>query len=186
MALYIKGFSLVLKTVSKPLAKQLKQTAMSNPTLRSLGISAALRADALYQSIMAQPSPEPAVSSSGRRMKLTPKSRTTVMTEDQALSASAEFIGEFFIFGVAGGLVYWEQQKSAKKDAKKTQAADDERGEPRHDRDAAAESPGPHRMIRELETSRAMDAGRLEALETAMNAGKTRISWRSGAAAAKR
>ena len=39
-------------------------------------------------------------------------------------------------------------------------------------------------LIRELETSRAMDAGRLEALETAMNAGKTRISWRSGAAAA--
>ena len=185
MALYIKGFSLVLKTVSKPLAKQLKQTAMSNPTLRSLGISAALRADALYQSIMAQPSPEPAVSSSGRRMKLTPKSRTTVMTEDQALSASAEFIGEFFIFGVAGGLVYWEQQKSAEKDAKKTQAADDERAanlamiamQQRSLRDLTE-------LIRELETSRAMDAGRLEALETAMNAWKTRISWRSGAAAA--
>ena len=60
MALYIKGFSLVLKTISKPLAKQLKQTAMSNPTLRSLGISAALRADPRDQSSMAPPSPAPA------------------------------------------------------------------------------------------------------------------------------
>ena len=59
MALYIKGFSLVLKTVSKPLAKQLKQTAMSNPTLRSLGIAAALRADALYQSCLLYTSPSP-------------------------------------------------------------------------------------------------------------------------------
>ena len=43
------------------------------------------------------------------------------MTEDQALSAAAEFLGEAFVFGVAGGLVYWEQQKSAEKDAKKAQ-----------------------------------------------------------------
>ena len=183
MALYIKGFSLVLKTVSKPLAKQLKQTAMSNPTLRSLGISAALRADALYQSIMAQ-QPEPVVSSSGRRMKLAPKTRATVMTEDQALSASAEFIGEFFVFGVAGGLVYWEQQKSAEKDAKKAQAADDERAanlamialQQRSLRDLTE-------LIREIDKSRAMDARRLEMLETARNAGKIGVGWRREAAA---
>ena len=126
MALYIKGFSLVLKTVSKPLAKQLKGSMVSNPTLRSLGIAAALRADTIYQSIMSTPS-EPIISSSGRRMKLTSKTKPTVMSEDQALNASAEFIGEAFVFGVSGGLVYWEQQKSAEKDFKKQKAADDER-----------------------------------------------------------
>lgn len=81
--------------------------------------------------------------------------------------------------------MYWEQQKSAEKDAKKTQAADDERAanlamiatQQRSLRDLTE-------LIRELETSRARDAGRLEALETAMNAGQTRISWRRGAAAA--
>ena len=53
MAIYAKAFSLVLKTVSKPLAKQLKDTAKSNPTLRSPCIRVAMRADAVYQSVMA-------------------------------------------------------------------------------------------------------------------------------------
>ena len=165
MALYIKGFSLVLKTVSKPLAKQLKETLINHPTLRSLGIAAALRADALYQSIMAQQQ-EPVVSSSGRRMKLVPKMKATVMTEDQALSASAEFIGEFFVFGVAGGLVYWEQLKSAEKDAAKARHADQERAanlhmialQQRSLRDLTA-------LIREIEEERAQNAKRLEVLE---------------------
>ena len=72
MAIYVKAFSLVLKTVSKPLAKSLKETAKSNPTLRSISIRLALRADALYQSVMS-PAVEPVVSSSGRRMKLSQK-----------------------------------------------------------------------------------------------------------------
>ena len=71
MAIYVKAFSLVLKTVSKPLAKQLKDTAKSNPTLRSLCIRVAMRADAVYQSVMAPPLAEPVVSSSGRRMPTT-------------------------------------------------------------------------------------------------------------------
>jgi len=127
MAIYVKAFSLVLKTVSKPLAKQLKDTAKSNPTLRSLCIRVAMRADAVYQSVMAPPLAEPLVSSGGRRMRLQAKPKIAVMTEDQALSAAAEFLGEAFVFGVAGGLVYWEQQKSAEKDAKKAEKADEER-----------------------------------------------------------
>ena len=127
MALYIKGFSLVLKTVSKPLAKQLKATASENPTLRAMGIAWALRADAAYQSIMANTPPEPVTSASGRRMKIALKTKPTVMTEDQALNAASEFIGEAFVFGVAGGLVYWEQLKSAEKDHVKARDADDER-----------------------------------------------------------
>jgi hypothetical protein len=60
-------------------------------------------------------------------MRLQAKPKIAVMTEDQALSAAADFLGEAFVFGVAGGLVYWEQQKSAEKDAKKAEKADEER-----------------------------------------------------------
>jgi hypothetical protein len=52
MAIYVKAFSLVLKTASKPLAKQLKHLATSNATLRAVCIVVAIRADAVYQGVM--------------------------------------------------------------------------------------------------------------------------------------
>ena len=118
MAIYVKAFSLVLKTVSKPLAKQVKEMAKSHPFLRELSISMALKADSLYQTIMS-PTPlnEPIISSGGRRMKI-PK-KPPVMTEDQALQAAGDFLAEATVFGIAGGLVWWEQSKSAEKDEKK-------------------------------------------------------------------
>ena len=183
MAIYVKAFSLVLKTVSKPLAKQVKEMAKSHPFLRELSISMALKADSLYQTIMS-PTPlnEPIISSGGRRMKI-PK-KPPVMTEDQALQAAGDFLAEATVFGIAGGLVWWEQGKSAEKDAKKAQVADDERAanlamiamQQRSLRDLTE-------LIRELETSRARDARRLEALETARNAGKI-LGWRREATAA--
>ena len=102
MAIYVKAFSLVLKTVSKPLAKQVKEAAKSHPFLRQLSIGVALKADSLYQTIMS-PTPlnEPIISSGGRRMKI-PK-KPPVMTEDQALQAAGDFLAEAFVFGVAGG-----------------------------------------------------------------------------------
>ena len=80
--------------------------------------------------------------------------------------------------------MYWEQQKSAEKDAKKAQAADDERAanlamialQQRSLRDLTE-------LIREIDKSRAMDARRLEMLETARNAGKIGVGWRREAAA---
>ena len=126
MAIYIKAFALVLKTVSKPLAKQVKETAKSHPFLRELSISMALKADSLYQTIMS-PTPlnEPIISSGGRRMKI-PK-KPPVMTEDQALQAAGDFLAEATVFGIAGGLVWWEQSKSAEKDDKKAAVAKEER-----------------------------------------------------------
>jgi len=38
---------------------------------------------------------------------------------EKAISQGAEFIGEFFIFSVAGSLVVWEYDKSKKKEVKK-------------------------------------------------------------------
>ena len=126
MAIYVKAFSLVLKTVSKPLAKQVKEAAKSHPFLRQLSIGVALKADSLYQTIMS-PTPlnEPIISSGGRRMKI-PK-KPPVMTEDQALQAAGDFLAEAFVFGVAGGLVWWEQSKSAEKDLVKATNAKEER-----------------------------------------------------------
>ena len=128
--LYVKAFSLVLKTVSKPLAKQVKEMAKSHPFLRELSISMALKADSLYQTIMS-PTPlnEPIISSGGRRMKI-PK-KPPVMTEDQALQAAGDFLAEATVFGIAGGLVWWEQSKSAEKDEKKAAAAKEERSSSR-------------------------------------------------------
>ena len=50
-----------------------------------------------------------------------------VMTEDQALQAAGDFLAEATVFGIAGGLVWWEQSKSAEKDEKKAVAAKEER-----------------------------------------------------------
>lgn len=121
MAIYVKAFSLILKTASKPLAKRLKHVATSNAFLRGLCISAALKVDAVYQGVMAPAAPEGAgLSSGGRRMKLDKTPRQRVMTEEQALNAATDFLGEAFVFGVAGGLIWWEQDKSAQKDKAKT------------------------------------------------------------------
>ena len=49
------------------------------------------------------------------------------MTEDQALQAAGDFLAEAFVFGVAGGLVWWEQSKSAEKDLVKAANAKEER-----------------------------------------------------------
>lgn len=186
MAIYVKAFSLVLKTVSKPLAKSLKETAKSNPTLRRISIALALRADALYQSVMS-PAVEPVVSSSGRRMKLAQKPKVTVMTEEQALQAAGDFISEAFVFGVAGGLVYWEQQKSAEKDAKKAEKASEERAanmqliamQQRTLRDMTE-------VLREFEADRRAYTARLLELEQRVGGGKSWMSKREGVGAIAR
>ena len=55
----------------------------------------------------------PALSPGGRRMKIQTKDpKPRVMSPDQALTAAADFLGEAFVFAVAGGLVWWEAGKS--------------------------------------------------------------------------
>lgn len=45
------------------------------------------------------------------------------LESDAAMKQGADFIGEFFIFSVAGGLVVWEYDKSKKKELKKDEDA---------------------------------------------------------------
>ena len=49
MAIYVKAFSLVLKTASKPLAKKVKEITIQSPTVREFMIRTALRVDRLNQ-----------------------------------------------------------------------------------------------------------------------------------------
>uniref|UniRef100_A0A7R9TP82 OPA3-like protein n=1 Tax=Micromonas pusilla TaxID=38833 RepID=A0A7R9TP82_MICPS len=128
MAIYVKAFSLVLKTASKPLAKKVKEITIQSPTVREFMIRTALRVDRLNQSIMSPVDAAPALSPGGRRMKIQTKDpKPRVMSPDQALTAAADFLGEAFVFAVAGGLVWWEAGKSQAKDDAKAAAAAAER-----------------------------------------------------------
>ena len=84
MALYVKAFSLVLKTVSKPMAKSLKSFVVSQPELKKTCISMAQKINVLYSYVVLEaPIPKPttwnrrsrawycAISSSNKRKKMT-------------------------------------------------------------------------------------------------------------------
>ena len=60
MALYIKAFSLVVKTASKPLAKRLKIAISDSPSLRAWAIDAARAASRLSAFILRDESAEAA------------------------------------------------------------------------------------------------------------------------------
>ena len=51
------------------------------------------------------------------------------MSEEAALQAASEFVGEAFVFAVAGGLVWWEVEKSNAKDKKRRADAAAERAQ---------------------------------------------------------
>ena len=51
------------------------------------------------------------------------------MSEDAALQAASEFVGEAFVFAVAGGAVWWEVEKSNAKDEKRREDAANERAQ---------------------------------------------------------
>ena len=51
------------------------------------------------------------------------------MSEEAALQAASEFVGEAFVFAVAGGLVWWEVEKSNAKDEKRRADAAAERAQ---------------------------------------------------------
>ena len=39
------------------------------------------------------------------------------MTDEQALQSASDFVGEAVVFSIAGWLVWWENNRSAQKDA---------------------------------------------------------------------
>ena len=69
MALYIKAFSLVVKTASKPLAKRLKIAISDSPSLRAWAIDAARAASRLSAFILRDESAEAASGAAGRKAR---------------------------------------------------------------------------------------------------------------------
>ena len=131
MALYIKAFSLVVKTASKPLAKRLKIAISDSPSLRAWAIDAARAASRLSAFILRDESAEAASGAAGRKARQETKRALAKasMSEEAALQAASEFVGEAFVFAVAGGLVWWGGEKSNAKDEKRRADAAAERAQ---------------------------------------------------------
>ena len=150
MALYVKAFSLVLKTVSKPMAKSLKSFIVSQPELKKTCISLAQKINVMYSYIVLEaPIPrKPATTTvmdtkSGKPLEIVvtrgrSKSSSGAsssshhqyvkpLSDDVALTNGAELVSEIFLFSVAGGLVYWEAEKSNEREREKKKIAAVER-----------------------------------------------------------
>jgi len=131
MALYIKAFSLVIKTASKPLAKRLKNTISDSPTLRRWAIDAARAASRASTFVYRDDGSEAVIAAGGRKARLETRKleARASMSEEAALQAASDFAGEAFVFAVAGGAVWWEVERSNAKDEKKRADAAAERAQ---------------------------------------------------------
>ena len=152
MALYVKAFSLVLKTVSKPMAKSLKSFIVSQPELKETCISLAQKINVFYSYVVLETSirkpttfvttttksggggkSEIVVTTRGRNKPSSSSgggsssSGVKPLSDDVALTNGAELVSEIFLFSVAGGLVYWEAEKSNEREREKKKIAAVER-----------------------------------------------------------
>ena len=138
MALYVKGFSLLLKTVSKPMAKSLKSFVQSQPVLKKNVIAVAQRINQMYSYVVldySRSNSGASSSSSSTRGRtrggggLSRYAGGTVkpLSEEVALTNGSELVSEIFLFSVAGGLVYWEAEKSNERDRERKRTATMER-----------------------------------------------------------
>ena len=150
MALYVKAFSLVLKTVSKPMAKSLKSFIVSQPELKKTCISLAQKINIMYSYVVLEaPIPRKPTTTTEKKKKSGKPLEIVVtrgrsksssgssssshhhhvkpLSDDVALTNGAELVSEIFLFSVAGGLVYWEAEKSNEREREKKKIAAVER-----------------------------------------------------------
>ena len=112
---FMKLGTLMVKTVSKPVAKALQASAKTNPTLRRgcIGLGNALHKLNFRINDLVDPE---------YRVK-----RVKPLEEAAALAKGSTFLGESFIFVVAAGVVVYEAtDKAHKEKAKKAKAAEAE------------------------------------------------------------
>ncbi len=98
--------SLAIKTLSKPMSKQVKHYFTKSPIGQQ------------FLTVLGQTTHNVTtrltIWSAGYRVK-----KIQALEPEKALSQGAELVGEAFVFGVAGSLVVWEYDKSKQKEAKK-------------------------------------------------------------------
>ena len=138
MALYVKAFSLVLKTVSKPMAKSLKSFVVSQPELKKTCISMAQKINVLYSYVVLEapiPKPTTVVGKNGKGIAITTRGRNKSsasssikpLSDDVALTNGAELVSEIFLFSVRFGVWGGEKinERAEKKNSRGGEAAID-------------------------------------------------------------
>ncbi|KAG8386368.1 hypothetical protein BUALT_Bualt03G0141600 [Buddleja alternifolia] len=103
----IKLGSLFVRTVSKPIAKQLKQAAAFHPKFRGIIIDLAQGYHRLTTVI--------------RRLNIGHSIGNEIrpLNEERAVEAATDLLGELFVFSVAGLAIVYEVQRSVRAEAKK-------------------------------------------------------------------
>ncbi|XP_071736163.1 OPA3-like protein [Rutidosis leptorrhynchoides] len=103
----VKLGTLLLKTVSKPLASRLKQQAAIHPKFRTSIISLAQANHRLTTNIQRR------IYGHATDVEIRP------LNEEKAVQAAGDLISELFVFSVATGALIFEVQRSARSEAKK-------------------------------------------------------------------
>ncbi|KAF5742314.1 Optic atrophy 3 protein (OPA3) [Tripterygium wilfordii] len=103
----LKLGTLAVKTLSKPVASRLKKQAAYQPRFREFIIRIA-QANHRFQTQVQR-----RIYSHSTDVAIRP------LNEEKAVQAAADLIGELFVFTVAGAVVIFEVQRSARSEAKK-------------------------------------------------------------------
>jgi len=106
--------TLLLKTMSKPIATRLKTEASRHPKFRQLIINLAQANHRISTNIQRR------VYGHATNVEIRP------LNEEKAVQAAADLIGELFVFSVAGAAVIFEVQRSARSEARKEEARKNE------------------------------------------------------------
>ncbi|CAN0853262.1 OPA3-like protein [Linum grandiflorum] len=106
----LKLGTLVVKTLSKPLAAKLKQQAAYHPKFRQIIVEVAQMNHRISTRMQRR------IYSHATDVAIRP------LDEEKAVQAAVDLIGELFVFTVAGAVVVFEVQRSAKSEARKEAA----------------------------------------------------------------
>ncbi|XP_047308470.1 OPA3-like protein [Impatiens glandulifera] len=104
---FLKLGTLVLKTLSKPIAARLKKEAGLHPRFRSFIINIAQANHRMTTTIQRY------TYAHATNVEIRP------LNEEKAVSDAVDLIGELFLFTVAGAVVVFEVQRSSRSEARK-------------------------------------------------------------------
>ncbi|XP_062095797.1 OPA3-like protein [Humulus lupulus] len=103
----VKLGTLILKTVSKPIASRIKQQAGLHPSFRQLIINMAQKNHQITTQMQRR------IYGHATDVEIRP------LNEEKAVQAAVDLIGEVFVFTVAGIALIFEVQRSARSEARK-------------------------------------------------------------------
>lgn len=104
---FVKLGTLVLKTMSKPVASRLKQQAGLHPRFRQFIVDIAQRNHKITTQMQRR------IYGHATDVEIRP------LNEEKAVQAAVDLIGEFFVFSVAGIALIFEVQRSSRSEARK-------------------------------------------------------------------